>query len=53
MNLCSFLTSRKSELGVPAKNANRALSAPTLRHIVVSLDKKLHQTLEMMRRNGI
>jgi hypothetical protein len=39
----------------PAKTANRALAAPALRHIVgqtvLLLDKKLHQILEMMRRN--
>jgi hypothetical protein len=41
---------------VPAKTANRALAAPALRHIVAQtvllLDKKLHQILEMMRRNS-
>jgi len=40
---------------VPAKTANLALAAPALRHIlgqtVLLLDKKLHQILEMMRRN--
>jgi hypothetical protein len=42
---------------VPAKTANRALAAPALRHIlgqtVLLLDKKLHQILEIMRRNSI
>jgi hypothetical protein len=42
---------------VPAKTANRALAAPALRHIVgqtvLLLDKKLHQILEMMRRDSI
>jgi hypothetical protein len=42
---------------VPAKTANRALAAPALRHIVgqtvLFLDKKLHQILEMMRRDSI